>query len=268
MNLSREGASYGILIGGIVGGILCKSFGTLATLGGMIAGLFVGGLLGWLYAGLVIFLIPRVSAVWNTVCIRPSLETTKAEETITQNTARFSIGFALISSTMIAFREAWYHGLILAAILAVVIAIVAIAAGKCVRSKNKVLYFKLFDLEKIADTHKLLRYRRVMLWIVQLCVFTGITMASGLALGLAFGFHTAEIILLVIFSVISLSTMIPFLFCFVWIGEIETILKKRHIPFDNPISNRVGIWALKMMFWFALLVLLPILVRKLTGQTP
>jgi hypothetical protein len=124
---------------------------------------------------------------------------------------------------------------------------------------------KLFDFNNVKDTDKLLRYRRVMLWVVGACVFTSISMVSGLALGMAFGFHAAELIILGISCVISLTTVIPFLFFFSWINEIEKILMQRQVKFDCSINRKMKSWALKMMFWAILVVLLPMLVRKLTG---
>lgn len=123
----------------------------------------------------------------------------------------------------------------------------------------------LFDFGKIEDTGKLLRYRQVMLWIVRLCTFAGVSMVSGLALGLAFGFHTVEVIIIGVFCCICLGLMIPCLFCFAWIDEIERELTRRHISIDCPINKRIGSWALKMMIWAALIILLPILISKLTG---
>lgn len=268
MNLFEAGVLPGIPIGGIVGGILCKSFGTLATVGGVITGLFIGGFVGWLYAGIIIFLISFLSVLWNAVAKHPNLETTEEEYLIINRTARLAISIALIGSTIVSFKEVWYNGLILAAILAVFIAFIAVIAGKSLTVKNNVLHFKFFDLEKIEDTNKLIRYRWLMLFVVQLCIFTSIAVVSGTALGLAFGFHTAEIIILLISCAISLTTFVPSAFFFAWIDEIEKILAKRNVIFDRPISKRIQTWALKMMFWAVLVVLLPMLIRKLTGAQP
>lgn len=124
---------------------------------------------------------------------------------------------------------------------------------------------RLFDFNNIEDTGKLLRYRRVMLWVVGACVFSSVSLASGAALGLAFGIHTAEAIILVISCGIMLITFFPSVFFFVWIDEIEKILKGREVHFDCSIGKRIQSWALKMMFWFALVVFLPLLIRKFTN---
>lgn len=124
----------------------------------------------------------------------------------------------------------------------------------------------LFNFSKIQDTEKLLGYRRAMLWIVRLCAFASVGMASGAALGLAFGFHTIEIIFVCVLCAIAMITVIPFLFFTAWIDEIEKVLTHRQIDFDCPIGKRVRDWALKMMLWFILAILLPILISKLTAQ--
>jgi hypothetical protein len=196
MNLTKAGVFPGGVIGGITGGILCKSFGTLATVGGVIGGLCIGGFVGWLYAGFVIFLRSIFSGVWNAICEHPNPEAAETEYKIFNDLSRMLITFTLIASTMISFKEVWYHGLILAGIMAGGIAFVSFAGSKYYCSKNNILKWKLFDLEKIEDTTKLIRYRHVMLVIVQLCIFTSIALVSGLAIGLAFGIHRVETIML------------------------------------------------------------------------
>jgi hypothetical protein len=105
----------------------------------------------------------------------------------------------------------------------------------------------------------------MMLWIVATCVFASVALVSGTALGLAFGFHTFDMIILMICCVFMLITFFPSVFFFVWIDEIEKILIRRQINIGQSIEKRIQSWALKMMFWFILASLLPILIRKLTG---
>jgi len=90
-------------------------------------------------------------------------------------------------------------------------------------------------------------------------------MASGVAIGIAFGFHTAELIILCVSCIISLLTIVPSIFFFVWVDEIEKILKRRQIIFDRSINKRIHSWVFKMMFWAILIVLLPMLIRKFIG---
>ena len=130
---------------------------------------------------------------------------------------------------------------------------------------QSVLNIKFFNLEKIEDNSKLLKYRQYMLWIIHLWLLSSISMASGGALGLAFCFHSAELIILLVSVATSLLTFIPFAFFMVWTGEIENILTKRCEKFDGRIDKIIRIGVLKMMFWAILIVLLPMLIRKLTG---
>jgi hypothetical protein len=48
-----------------------------------------------------------------------------------------------------------------------------------------------------------------MLWVVRVCIFASISMVSGVALGIAFGFHTAELIILGTSCVIGLTMIVP-----------------------------------------------------------
>lgn len=134
--------------------------------------------------------------------------------------------------------------------------------------EKNILKWTLFDLKKIEDTNKLMRYRRAMLVVVKLCVFASVALISGLAIGLAFGFHTAESIIFLACCAVMLLTLLPSIFSFALISEIETILKKRHFKVDRPIDEIIRSWAVKMMFWAALVVLLPMLIRTFTGWKP
>ena len=121
----------------------------------------------------------------------------------------------------------------------------------------------LIDFSKIEDTGRLVRYRQVMLWIVRVYAFAAVGMLSGIALGVAFGFHTVELIVMMVFCCISLGLMIPSLFFIFWIDEIEKELTRRHVRIDCPIGKRTQRWALKGMIWATLIVLLPIIISKL-----
>ena len=123
----------------------------------------------------------------------------------------------------------------------------------------------LFDFSKIQDTAKLLKYRKVMLWIVRLCAFASVGMVSGIALGVTFGFNTIELIIVGISTAIAMITIIPSLFCFPCIDEIEKLLNQQLFEIDCPIEKRIQSWAVRMMFWSTLIILLPILISKLTS---
>jgi len=130
MNLFEAGALPGIPIGGIIGGILCKSFGTLATLGGVFAGMIAGGFLGWLYAFLILFLLAVFATLWNAACKRPKADISEEEGENLSNVTKLPIAMALISSTIVGFKETWTRGLVLAGVLAVLIALLSVVVSK------------------------------------------------------------------------------------------------------------------------------------------
>ena len=121
----------------------------------------------------------------------------------------------------------------------------------------------IFTFEKIEDTDKLFKYRRLMIGVVNIWLFTLIVMISGLALGLAFGFHTIDLIVSLVCCAVSFALFIPFAFFIAWIGEIEKILTRRCVKIACPIDERIRKGVLKMMFWAVLVVLLPMLIRTL-----
>ena len=137
MNLFEAGMLPGIPIGGIIGGVLCRSLGILATIGGVCVGAIAGGFLGWLYAACIIFLISIFSLIWNAIRKRPNLEATEDEYLTIKNITIVPIIIALIGSTIVGFREVWYNGIILSGILAVIISFQSVVIAKYRCSKQK-----------------------------------------------------------------------------------------------------------------------------------
>lgn len=114
----------------------------------------------------------------------------------------------------------------------------------------------------------LLRHHRIARYIIYLLVFSSVTGISALALGLAFGFSTIDLCILVAFSILTLLLMIPGIFCIFWLSEIEANLTERSIslPASRTTHQRVHDWAMRMVFWGALAVLLPVLVRYIQNK--
>ena len=73
MNTLEAGVISGIPIGGIVGGVLCKSYGLLPTVGGVIAGGIAGAFSGWLYALLIAFIFSVIAVIWRAMRGLPEL---------------------------------------------------------------------------------------------------------------------------------------------------------------------------------------------------
>ena len=65
MNTFEAGIISAIPAGGIIGGLLCKSFGLFATIGGVIAGMVAGGFAGWVYGFLVIAITAAFGGIWQ-----------------------------------------------------------------------------------------------------------------------------------------------------------------------------------------------------------
>lgn len=123
----------------------------------------------------------------------------------------------------------------------------------------------LFDFSKIEDSGKLLKYRQGMLWVSRACMFSSVGLGSGAALGVTFGFNKFEIIILLVSCSICAVTILPSFFFFVFIEEIETVLIERGFVFDHLIGKRIQGWAVKMMLWFAAVIVLPIVISKLSS---
>lgn len=73
MNGFEAGIISGIPLGGIVGGVLCKSYGIFATIGGVIAGGVLGAFSGYLYSLLFIAFFAVFIAVWRGIRRLPDL---------------------------------------------------------------------------------------------------------------------------------------------------------------------------------------------------
>jgi hypothetical protein len=136
MNLFEAGMLPAIPIGGIIGGVLCKSFGVFATIGGVLAGLVAGGIVGWCYAFLIMFMVAVVSALWNAACKRPAAEVSEAESQYFSNTSKLPMVAAMIGGTVVGFKEIWYHGIIMSGSLAVLIALFVVMMGNIRCSKD------------------------------------------------------------------------------------------------------------------------------------
>jgi hypothetical protein len=56
MNVFEAGILPGIGLSGIIGGVVCKSYGVTAVVGGVVGEMFVGVFAGWVYGFVIIFL--------------------------------------------------------------------------------------------------------------------------------------------------------------------------------------------------------------------
>jgi len=108
----------------------------------------------------------------------------------------------------------------------------------------------------------LMRHHRIARYIVYPFMFASVTVVSSMAQAIAFGFSTVTIWMLVALVLVAGVLIIPAIFAMFWLAEIEANLATRSLPAPTgrALNQRVPIWALWMMLWCALAVLLPILV--------
>ena len=120
MNLFEAAVIPSMLLGAIVGGVLCKSFGIFAAIGGVVAGLFAGGFF-------VMFLMAVFATLWNIARKRPRTEATEEEMATITRTAVKGIFIGIILSGITGFVIVWYDGLIFAGVLAIMTAFISVA---------------------------------------------------------------------------------------------------------------------------------------------
>lgn len=121
----------------------------------------------------------------------------------------------------------------------------------------------LIDLSKIDNLATLIKYRRWFIFILRCNLVSGVATASGLAIGLMFGFSDVDLIVLVVSTVVMLVSFIPATFSWILLEEVEKICKTKFYLNQQTYSNRLPIHVMKMLFWFVLAVVGPGLIRFL-----
>ena len=128
MNTFEAGVISAIPIGGIVGGILCKSYGLFAIIGGVIAGGITGAFVGWVYVLFIIFMTSAFMAIWRGIRQLPNFCDGTDEEGIgsmMQNSNKGTI-LGAISGGVVGFVFSWWHGLLVAFVIAIATAFVVV----------------------------------------------------------------------------------------------------------------------------------------------
>lgn len=115
----------------------------------------------------------------------------------------------------------------------------------------------------------LLRNHRIARWTVDTCFFCATAGVSAGAQGLMFGFSPVVMAISVAGSVAGALLFVPAVLMLPWMDDTEKELVKRGvaIPGGVPLNRRWGRSALKLVFWFAVLVFGPVLLR-LALQSP
>jgi len=132
MNTFEAGVISAIPVGGIVGGILCKSYGLLAIIGGVVVGGIAGGFTGWAYAMFIAFVTAAFMAIWRGIRKLPDLGDGEKEEVISSMMQTSNKGAILgaISGCVAGFLFSWWHGLLVALVIAIATALVAVVRAQ------------------------------------------------------------------------------------------------------------------------------------------
>lgn len=107
-------------------------------------------------------------------------------------------------------------------------------------------------------TDKLLRYHRIFRWIIKICMYASVGLIASTAQGLIFGISLLDLILIAVFCILSLGLIIPMLFAFCFIDEVETLLQERGEPYPagRPFSDNIPLWTAKVIFWSIMVFLI------------
>ena len=137
MNGFGAGVISGIPVGSIAGGMLCKSYGLLATIGGVIAGGVVGAFTGWLYSLLFIALFSTFIVVWRGIKKLPEL--TDEEYTVGidagQSTLIRGVFYGIVIAGASSLILGWWS-LIVAIVITLITAFVATAQAQAAIMRN------------------------------------------------------------------------------------------------------------------------------------
>ena len=150
MNTFEAGIISAIPVGGIVGGILCKSYGILVIIGGVIAGMIAGGFAGWIYAYLVLFITAAFLGIWQGIRKLPDFDfddvsNKKLNRCMKQNSEHGTV-WGVIAGSIVGFLIFWWFGLLFALFVAILNAITVVIVWH--RGIRKIQAEKLSDKSK------------------------------------------------------------------------------------------------------------------------
>ena len=135
MNSFEAGILSGIPAGGIIGGMLCKSYGVLAIIGGVIAGMVAGGLAGWVYALLVLAITATFGGIWQGIRGLPDFGFDevghKELDSSMKRNSEHGVVWGVIAGCAAGFLIIWWLGLLVAFVLAILNAITVVIVWHC-----------------------------------------------------------------------------------------------------------------------------------------
>ena len=93
--------------------MLCKSFGVLATIGGVIGGGIAGLFFGWLYGFLIILLMAAFTIPWKLIQKAPDpMGLTDKEQDYLTRSSTLGIIAGITVAGIIGLTYSWVHGLV------------------------------------------------------------------------------------------------------------------------------------------------------------
>ncbi|MCK4850505.1 MAG: hypothetical protein KAT11_04095 [Phycisphaerae bacterium] len=127
MNLFEAAILPAVPCGAIVGGLLCKSYGVLAAIGGVLVGGIAGFFVGWVYAFVTIFMMTMFTTLWRVARGRsePSQGSSEEMKNLTR-TGSAGITVGIIAAGAGGFFFGWLYGLLFAFVLLMVNAFLAV----------------------------------------------------------------------------------------------------------------------------------------------
>ncbi len=135
MTTFEAGIISAIPVGGIVGGILCKSYGVLAIIGGVIAGMVAGGVAGWVYALLVLAITAAFMGIWQGIRGLPDFDMddvgNKELNSSMMRNSEHGVVWGVIAGCPASFLIIWWLGLLIAFVLAILNAITVVIIWHC-----------------------------------------------------------------------------------------------------------------------------------------
>ncbi len=135
MNSFEAGIISAIPVGGIIGGILCKSYGMFAITVGVIAGMVSGGIVGWIYALVVLAITAALMGIWQGIRGLPDFDFDDADnEELNRSMNRNSehgIVWGVVSGCAVGFLIIWWVGVLFALILTLLNAITVVIVWHC-----------------------------------------------------------------------------------------------------------------------------------------
>jgi hypothetical protein len=134
MNLHEAGAIPGVAVGAIVGGIICKSHGVLAAVGGSLVGAVSGGIFGFIYACVMIILMATIGILWSAARRRSDVFLGDIAYAQMSRFAQPGVFFGVLIGGLLIMN--WRHALIAMLVMLVVISIAAVAFQQFDRTKK------------------------------------------------------------------------------------------------------------------------------------